>query len=448
MKKAENKGNARETALLVLERSRRAGAWSEDALTAEISRAGLDTRDAALASQLCYGVLQNRTLCDFYIDCYSSVKTTKMEPKLLDILRLSVYQILLLDRIPDFSAVSEGVALCKKSGLSRAAGLCNAVLRRICENKNALPEIPDAGTAENLSIRYSHPKWLAEEMIECLGFDGAENFFAANNTPIPVTAQVNTLKISADELAERLVDKGIEVQKHTWMPDCLNLRGTGELSRLDEFRDGLFYVQDAAAKLAVMASGAAPGMEILDCCAAPGGKSFAAAIAMKNTGKIISCDINAKKLPRIDAGAKRLEIDIINTSAADARKSNENFNSRFDVVFADVPCSGLGVIRKKPEIRYKTREELKRLPEIQLDILKAASKCVKPGGTLVYSTCTVLKEENERVISEFLENTAEFEPQNFRMPFSAEPPERSMLTLWPHINDSDGFFICRLGRSV
>lgn len=448
MKRAENKGSARETALLVLERARRAGAWSEDALSAEMSRAGLDSRDAALSSQLCYGVLQNRSLCDFYIDCYSSVKTTKMEPKLLDILRLSVYQILLLDRIPDFSAVSEGVALCKKSGLSRAAGLCNAVLRRICENKNALPEIPGEGTPENLAIRYSHPQWLAEEMTKRLGLDGAENFFAANNTPTPMTAQVNTLKISADELSERLADRDVEVQKHPWMPDCLNLRGTGELSRLDEFRDGLFYVQDAAARLAVLVSGVAPGMEILDCCAAPGGKSFAAAIAMKNTGNIISCDINAKKLPRIDAGAKRLGIDILKTSAADARKTNEDFNSRFDVVFADVPCSGLGVIRKKPEIRYKTREELARLPEIQLDILKAAAKCVKPGGTLVYSTCTVLREENEQVISEFLNSTAEFTPQSFKLPFSAEPPEMSMLTLWPHINDSDGFFICRLGRSV
>lgn len=448
MKRADNKHSARETALLVLERARRAGAWSEDALTAEISRAGLDTRDAALASQLCYGVLQNRSFCDFYIDCYSSVKTSRMEPKLLDILRLSVYQILLLDRIPDFSAVSEGVALCKNSGLARAAGLCNAVLRRICENKNALPEIPGAGTAENLAIRYSHPQWLAEEMINRLGLDDAEKFFAANNTPIPVTAQVNTLKISADELEKRLSDRGIEVQKHQWMPDCLNLRGTGELSRIDEFRDGLFYVQDAAARLAVLASGVASGMEVLDCCAAPGGKSFAAAIAMRNTGNIISCDINAKKLPRIDAGAKRLGINIINTSAADARKQNEDFYSRFDVVLADVPCSGLGVIRKKPEIRYKTREELARLPEIQLDILKAASKCVKPGGVLVYSTCTVLKEENEQVIAKFLDSTAEFKPQSFRLPFSAEPPEESMLTLWPHINDSDGFFVCRLGRSV
>lgn len=438
--------NPRAVAVRVLERARRNNSWSEDAISAESAKSGLDRRDTALCSQLCYGVLQQRSLLDFYIDCYSSTKSARLEPKLLDILRISAYQIIFLDRIPDFSAVSEGVALCKSLGLSRASGLCNAVLRRIAENKDKLPSVPDRGTAKHLAVRYSHPEWLAQEMIESRGYDAATALFVANNSPVPITAQVNTLKITTAELLERLRAKGIDAQEHVWMPDCLYLRGTGNLSELEEFQNGSFYVQDNAARLAVMASGAEAGMRVLDCCAAPGGKSFSAAVQMNNSGSIVSCDIHGKKLNRITEGAQRLGISIINVREGDARTPPEEFRSAFDVVIADVPCSGLGVIRKKPEIRYKSREEIAGLPDIQRNILRAMSECVKPGGVLLYSTCTILRSENQEVIRRFLEENDNFEPQSYKLPRPVERPVDGMISLWPYVYDCDGFFICRLGR--
>ena len=438
--------NPRAVAVRVLERARRSGAWSEAALSSEAARAGLDKRDAALASQLCYGVLQQKSLLDHYISCYCSAKAAKLEPRLLDILRISAYQIIFLDRIPDFSAVSEGVSLCRSMGLGRASGLCNAVLRRICENKESLPAVPDRGPAKHLSVRYSHPEWFVSEMIDCIGYDAATALLIANNSPVPVTAQVNTLKTETDDLLNRLTGRGIKAEKHPWMPDCLLLRGTGAVHEIPEFADGLFYVQDTAARLSVMAAGIEPGMKVLDCCAAPGGKSFAASLIMKNTGSVTSCDIHGKKLSRIEQGAKRLGIDIISTQECDARQPFPEFEGSFDVVIADVPCSGFGVIRKKPEIRYKSREDVSGLPEIQLDILRAAAGCVKPGGVLIYSTCTVLKEENQNVISRFLSRNDEFEPQSFKLPAPVERPVDGMISFWPYVYDCDGFFVCRMGR--
>lgn len=436
----------RAVAVRVLERARRAGAWSEAALSAEGSRACLDRRDLALAGQLCYGVIQHKSLLDYYIGFYCTVRPEKLEPKLLDILRVSAYQIIYLDRIPDFSAVNEGVALCKSMGLTRAAGLCNAVLRRISENKLSLPPVPERGTARHLAVRYSHPEWFAAEMIESIGYDAAAALMNANNSPVPVTAQVNTLKTTSDELLSSLLSRGIRAEKHVWMPDCLYLRGTGSISELPEFQNGLFYVQDTAARLAVMAAGILPGMKVLDCCAAPGGKSFAAAMLMNGEGTIVSCDIHGKKLSRIDSGAQRLGINIISTRECDARHPFPEFSKAFDVVIADVPCSGLGVIRKKPEIRYKQQEEIAGLPDIQLDILRAAAECVKPGGVLMYSTCTVLRAENQNVVKRFLEENDEFEPQSYKLPHPVERPVNGMISLWPYVYDSDGFFICRLGR--
>ncbi len=440
------KKGARAAAVRALGRARKSGAWSESALSTEIGICHLDKRDAALAGQLCYGVLQQRSLLDYYIDCYCKTKSTKLEPVLLDILRVSAYQILFLDRVPDFSALSEGVTLCRNMGLSRATGMCNAVLRRISENKDDLPSVPDRGTVKHLAIRYSHPEWFVRELIDSCGYDAATAFLTTDNSPAPITAQVNTLKISTEDLFYRLGESGIEVQRHPWLPDCLYIRGAGAVNEISEFREGLFYIQDAAARLAVMAAGIEPGMQVLDCCAAPGGKSFAAGIIMRNEGAITACDIHAKKLTRVEQGANRLGIDIISTMASDARLLPPEFEGAFDVVLADVPCSGFGVIRKKPEIRYKAREDIAGLPEIQLDILRSVSRCVKPGGSIVYSTCTVIKNENQDVIKAFLAENSGFEPRSFRLPPPVERPVEGMITFWPYVYDCDGFFVCRMER--
>lgn len=433
--------SAREACLKALERSRRAGLWSTASIDAVITEYKLPHRSAALASGIFLGVLQNMYLCDFYIDSFCRAPS-KLEPKVRDILRCGVYQLLFMDRIPSNAAVNESVELCKKQGYARAAGLCNAILRKIAASKDSLPEVPGKGTAEYLSVRYSHPLWLCEELAGEYGYDFAEGFLAANNTAAKTTVQVNTLKTDTDKLLSLFAENGAAAEKHLWLPDCLSVKG--KVSELYGFDEGLFYVQDPAAKCAVLAADVKPGMRVFDACAAPGGKSFASAISMNNSGSILSRDLHEKKLHLITEGAERLGIDIISTEAKDAR---EPLQEKFDVIIADVPCSGYGVIRKKPEIRYKPEGERATLPEIQLAILKNLSSSVAQGGVLLYSTCTVFKQENEDVISGFLPENGNFEAEDFELPGGLRS-SGGMLRLWPHINGTDGFFICKLRRKV
>ena len=434
-------GNARKAALTALERCRRGGAWSDAVLDGLIKQENLDRRDAALATRLCYGVLQNMLLCDFCVDSYSRQKSARLEPKLLDILRLSVYQILFMDKIPDVAAVNEGVDLAKKAGLSRASGMVNAVLRRISENKAELMTVPGKKGLEKLAICYSHPIWLVEAFAERFGVEQAEKLLKANNSEVPITAQVNILKTSTSELAEKL-----NADLHPWLSDALIFTGMAPILDSGALEDGLIYIQDAAAKFAVTAALPAEGMRILDACAAPGGKSFAAAMLTGNKTDIVSCDIHEKKLGRIEKGSERLGITCIRTFVMDARIREESLLDSFDIVIADVPCSGFGVIRKKPDIRYKLPEDIAGLPRIQLDILKNLSEYVKPDGTLMYSTCTVLKSENEDVVNTFLADNKDFYTEEFELPYSDAKAENGMATLLPHIDGTDGFFICRIRR--
>ncbi|MEG2221432.1 MAG: transcription antitermination factor NusB [Oscillospiraceae bacterium] len=237
--------NCRDTALVVLMTCRKDGAWSDGALKTAVS--DLSTQDAALATRLVYGVLQNRLRLDFILSAYCSQKPEKLEPLLLDILRLGAYQILYLDRIPDSAAVNESVELAKKHGKRQASGLVNAVLRKVSQNKNALPEIPKTDLVTYLSLTYSHPKWLVKRLLTLLGEGGAEGFLRENNALAPLTVQVNRLKIDSIGLTQALEDEGVTVSPHPWLADCLLLSGTGNLSALTAFQRGLFWVQDPAA---------------------------------------------------------------------------------------------------------------------------------------------------------------------------------------------------------
>ena len=437
--------NPREAALAALERCRRDGAWSGAAIDMAIKRSTLDRRDGALASRLCLGVLQNSRLLDFYINCYSNTPSDRLEARVRDILRLGIYQLVMLDKIPARAAVNESVALCKSSGCARASGLVNAVLRKVSNSCDQLPRIPGEGTAEYLSIKYSHPRWIAEKIMQQKGYAFAEAFLAANNCPAPLDLQVNTLKTDRESIVRSLLRLEIAFSVPEYPGNCLSLKG-GNVSALPGFEEGLFYVQDRAAAMAVSILGLKPGMQVLDACAAPGGKSFAAAIAMENQGSILACDIHEKKLPLIQSGAQRLGVEILSTRQADARQPLPELQGRFDAVIADVPCSGLGVIRKKPEIREKTGEETARLPQIQRDILDKLSRCVKPGGLLLYSTCTVLQEENEDVVGWFLHRHSEFEAEEFSV--GARSAEKGMYTFWPNVDGTDGFFAAKLRRKI
>ncbi len=323
-----------------------------------MSRETLSERDAALASRLFYGVVQNLALLDYYIASFSTVKLYKMQPQVLIILRLSVYQLLFMSKIPVNAAVSEGVELAKKFTNPRAAAFVNAVLRNISANLEKLPPVKVETETERLSVVYSHPEWLVQAFIDRLGADGAEALLQADNEPAVMTAMVNTLKTDKESVLSSLRGEGVSARAHPWMPDCLELQGTHRLDRLSAFRDGWLMIQDPAAALAVFAAEPGPEMFVIDGCAAPGGKSFEAAILMGDKGRVLSCDLRESKLQRIRDGAERLGLKSVEPRMMDARVPNDRLVGKADVVLADVPCSGLGVIRKKPEIRYKAPEEL------------------------------------------------------------------------------------------
>lgn len=437
-------GSAREAAMLTLAACERQGAWSDGYLKKTLREQGLDRRDAALAARLCYGVLQNKLLLDWHLARFCRSKLTSLDVKVLCNLRAAAYQILFLDKIPPSAAVNEAVELTKKHCRNpRAAGMVNGVLRAMLrEGEHPEPDIYDK--VKCLSLKYSHPAWLVEEFVSALGPEGAEALLAEDNRQPPTAAQVNPLRVSPAELAETLRGDGVEVQFHPWLSGCLVLSGTGDLERLSAFRSGGFYIQDAAARLAVTAAGVTPGSRVLDCCAAPGGKSFAAAINMENRGELISCDIHPHKIKLIQAGRDRLGLSVITPCLQSGLEQKEDWVNRFDTVIADVPCSGLGIIRKKPDIRYKDPEALKGLPRIQRGILDNCSHYVRPGGVLLYSTCTLLRRENEDVVEAFLANHPQFVLESFELPqFGAQP---GMMTFWPHIHGTDGFFVARLRR--
>jgi 16S rRNA (cytosine967-C5)-methyltransferase len=349
-----------------------------------------------------------------------------------------------MDKIPSSAAVNEAVNLTKKYCRNpRAAGMVNGILRSILRTEK-LSEPAGKDQLETLSIKYSHPRWLVEEFAATLGTDGTEKLLSADNEQPPITVQINTNKKTIEQVEDILRAEGVEIARHPLLHDCLTLSGTGNLEHLTAFQDGLFYVQDVAARLAVTAAGILPGQRILDCCAAPGGKSFAAAIDLQNRGEVISCDIHAHKIKLLEAGRDRLGLDVIKPLLHSATEINEGWISGFDVVITDVPCSGLGIIRKKPDIRYKDPEPLKNLPTVQKSILNNCSAYVKSGGILIYATCTLLKRENEDIVFEFLSEHPEFVPESLEL--NVISGEKEMLTFWPHIHNTDGFFVAKLRK--
>ena len=434
--------DARKAALGVLIACRKNESYADGALKDQIAKQTLDTRDAAFATRLVYCVLQNRALLDWYLAQKVHGKLSALQPVVLDILRLAACQILLLDRVPDRAAVNEAVEQAKKSANRQAAGLVNGVLRALCREKEML-EKPQA-----LSVRFSHPQALVDLLRQEVGEEDLPLLLAADNAPAPVYFQVNTLKTDAASVLEILSHDGIESAIHPWLPDCVVAENFGNPEQSVLFREGKLYVQDAAAKLSVLASGVEPGMRVLDCCAAPGGKSFAAAIAMLDRGSIVSCDLHEGKIRLIHEGAERLGLSCIKAMQADASQNRSEWTESFDTVIADVPCSGLGVIRKKPDIRYKSLERLAELPAVQRSILENVSSYVKPGGVLLYSTCTILRRENEDVVAAFLTDHAEFQLEAFEVPEGSGLSNDGLLTLYPHRHGTDGFFMAKLRKQA
>ena len=430
--------NGRELALQALIRFRRDGAWPDLYLKKEGE--GLAANEMALASALTYGVLEQRALLDFYLQSFSKMPLKKIMPQVLDAMRIAAYQLVFLQRIPVSAAINESIKLVKKQANPRAASFANGVLRSLSRSLEALPEPNFPDLSETFSVRYSHPKWLVDRLIKQIGGEACEAFLKENNQQPPVVLRVNTLKTSADALLSLLPNANL----HPYLPDALICESVRDYLRTDAFREGLFSVQDSASQLCVHALQPQPGETLLDLCAAPGGKSILAAQMMGCKGKVLSFDLHPHRADLIRKSAEKMGVTNLETAAADSTVLNETLRNSADAIICDVPCSGIGIIRKKPDIRYKKQEDADGLPKIQLQILLNALDYLKPGGRVVYSTCTVLEEENQCVLREALAIRNDCELEEFVLPGIGQV--NGAITLWPQTHGTDGFFLARIKK--
>ncbi len=431
--------NARQVAYEILLKTEKQGAYSNIILDSTLSKCKLDTRDKSFVSALFYGVIERKLTIDYQLQKHLTKPLKKLKPDVLVLLRTGAYQILFMDKIPSSAAVNETVSLAKKNGCSYAAGLINAVLRKVDKNGLILPDETDI--VKYLSVKFSCPEWLIEKWLLEYGKDDTEGLLLASIGSPDCFIRVNTTKTSQDNLISVFNDEDVGY-KETDYENILTIDLKGkDIEKLKSFKDGLFHVQDLSCQLCAKALRSSEGQTIFDLCSAPGGKAYTIAETMNDTGAVYCFDIHKNRVELINNGAKRLGLKSIKGAVSDASVFNPELGSA-DRVLCDVPCSGLGIIRRKPEIKYKNEEELSGLPDIQLKILKNGSRYVKKGGILVYSTCTLSKSENENVCDKFLNDKNEFE--------SIVPlPEiynDKYLTLMPQKCGGDGFFIAAFKR--
>ncbi len=430
--------NPRQIAFQALLKTEKDGAFSNLALDAVLSKSDLDTRDKSCVSNLFYGVIERQLTIDYNLSLYLTKPLKKLKPEVLTIMRSGAYQILFMDKVPDSAAVNESIKLSKKNGASYASGLINAVLRKVSANGLVLPE--NENSAEYLSVKFSCPLWLAEKWTAEYGEEDTLQLLEASLGSADTYIRVNTTKTTDIELIDKLKNEGVSVEK-TYNENTLkiNLKGN-DIEKIKAFKEGLFHVQDMASQLCAKALGAAEGDTVFDLCSAPGGKAYTVCEMMNDKGRVLCFDIYDNRVSLILKGAKRLGLKSIEGKTGDASVYNESLGLA-DRVLCDVPCSGLGIIRRKPEIKYKKEEDLASLPEIQLAIINNASRYVKSGGRLIYSTCTLSKAENEDVCRKFLDVS-----KNFKAVGVFSQDDECMKTLMPHKNDSDGFFIAAFKR--
>lgn len=433
--------NARETALLTLYKIEYEGAYSNIELKKTLSAAKLSQSDAGLVTALVYGILQRDITLEYVIVQYSSIKIKKISKYILIILKIGLYQILYMDKIPESAAVDECVKLAKKYGF-KSSGFVNGVLRSFLRNEKKISFPTDK--IEKAAAENSFPKMLAEEWINRFGYDFACELMKSLNEIAPMCVRVNLLKTDKEKMLAQL--ENAEAGKIS--PSAIYTKGF-DVGTSSEYKEGLIMPQDEAAMLACEILAPKKGDVVIDLCAAPGGKTTYIAQLMENKGKILAFDIHEHKIQLITENAKRLGIDIISAYEGNSSEYNENYRECADCVLADVPCSGLGIIRKKPEIkkRYQKSEELY---EIQYKILENAAKYLKIGGSLVYSTCTIETEENEKIISKFLKEHNEFETVDISSYFKNEKAsaKKGYVTLYPNVDGTDGFFIAKLEKGA
>ena len=428
--------NPREKALQIINDVLYKGAFLEESLEI-LKKSNIDERDYNFIKEITTGVIRNRTYLDYIVKINSRVKIKRIHKVILSILEMAIYQMYFLDKVPDYSIVDESVNLAKIYGNRGSISFTNGILRSI--SKKDAPQVKIEDSIDNLSTFYSHPKFYTEYFYKNYGEEFTKKLLKANNEMPPFTIRVNTLKTSKSDLMSNLKELGFEIEE-TVYDNALNILNPKGIIDTKYFDEGHFYVQDLGSILVASFLNPRENSSLLDLCAAPGGKTTHLAVIMKNTGEIIACDKSQGKIKLIQENAKRLGVKNIETRVNDARVLNKDFIDKFDYVLVDAPCSGTGLYRKKPDIKWnKDLEDIKSLAEIQLEILDKAKDYVKDGGELLYSTCSLSKIENEDVVNKFLENNKNFKIKKLR--------DRDVLKLFPSTDGSDGFSITLMEKN-
>ena len=438
--------NAREIAYKVLLDIEKNKNYSNMAINKHFKDVKLSNQDRGLATEIIYGVIENKYYIDYMIDKLSKVKTNKMEIYVKTLLRMGIYQIIFLNSISDYAAVNETVNLAKKKN-SKVSGFINGILRNIIRQKETIGTIKVKDDIDYLAIKYSYDKWMIRNWMIHFGREFTEKLLEANSKRPNIYLRTNTLKISRDELIEKLQEQNIKASKVSVVGEAIKVENLKDIENNSLYKEGLFTVQDISSMLVGKVMNPKENSLVLDICSAPGGKTTHMATLMNNTGQVISRDIYDHKLKLIKSSCKRLNLTNVDVEGYDATKLDRNSIGEFDYVLADVPCSGLGIIRRKPEIKYKEKEEFRDLQVIQKKILENASRYVKKGGTLIYSTCTIQDSENIDVINKFLQKNKNFElsPIN-EVKVDLDNQEKGYMKIYPNIHEMDGFFISKLIR--
>lgn len=434
---------ARSTVIKLLLKMESSNSYSNILLNSAFDESNLSERDRAFAAALFYGVTERKMTLDYIIAQYLTAKPETVRPEVTAVLRCGIYQIMYMPSVPDSAAVNESVKLCKGFKQFGAAGLVNGLLRNFIRNKKAV-DYSGLNPIERLSIEFSCPQWIARKLSDEYGEETAVKVLAASVGAPPVYARVNTVKTNDEDLIKALKREGIKAAVNPKLSGCIRIEKTGDIEKSKAFGEGLFHIQDVSSQLCCMTLRPVVNETVLDICAAPGGKSFTMAEFMGNNGRVISMDLYDKRVKLIESGAERLGLKIVEPKINNATKFNKDLPIA-DRVLCDVPCSGLGVIRRKPEIKYKDEAEFKDLPVLQKGILDVSAKYVKVGGTLVYSTCTLSRAENDGVAEEFVKSHPDFSPIVQQIPY--EGAENSFKrTFFPEEDGGDGFFTASFRR--
>ncbi|MED1746231.1 16S rRNA (cytosine(967)-C(5))-methyltransferase RsmB [Brevibacillus borstelensis] len=446
------KKGARDIALDVLNRVEEHQSYSNLELKHVLDREELRAPDAGLVTELVYGTIQRRLTLDTALDRF--IRGKKVQTWVKNLLRLSLYQIRFLDRIPDRAVVHEAVEIAKRRGHQGIASMVNGVLRNALRSPDLWDKLGSGDDAARLSIEQSHPEWLVRRWAGQYGIEETRRILESNNRPPRTSIRVNTLKSTRDELLGKLREQFSAVEPSVVSPDGLVMEG-GHAAGTEWFRQGLFTVQDESSMLVAPALAADPGMRVLDACAAPGGKTTHIAALMQNRGEIIASDVHPHKRDLIAQNAKRLGITIIEPIVSDALHLGEKKLGTFDRILLDAPCTGFGVIRRKPDLKWnKTLDDVKAIAELQYKLLESVAALLAPGGLLVYSTCTIEPEENQLIVQRFVKNHPAFELDRTLaddLPASVRDKidtTEGFVQVLPHHFESDGFFIARLKRKA